>query len=472
MSDPRRASMIRLVPHPGLAAPRLRAISAALFVLVAVGALPAAAEPLAEHLVLVSVDGFRPEFYLEDSWAMPMVRQMAREGAKAEGARSVFPSVTYPSHTTIVTGALPARHGIHYNTPFEASGQTGRWYWEEAGIKVETLFEAVRKAGGKTAGVSWPVTVGAPIDWLVPEVWSLDPESDRLAPMREGSSPGLWRELEENATGALNRRNLSAAWINRDDTLGVMAAYILETKKPTFLALHMAASDHFQHEDGRRSDKVLRALSAADHAISAIVEAAERAGILETTAFVVTGDHGFVDLHTTVSPNVWLVEAGLLEARRDRGASWKASFLSSAGSTFLHLRDPRDRATADRVRRLIAEQPPSVQRLFRVVDRDELDAVGANPEVPFALAAALGVTFSDRGDGEVLGPASGGTHGYFPHDFPQIQTGFVGWGAGFRPGATVHVMGLEDIAPLVARILDLPFSAPDGVAPLGLLATE
>ena len=123
-----------------------------------------------------------------------------------------------------------------------------------------------------------------------------------------------------------------------------------------------------------------------------------------------------------------------MEAARDRGASWKATFLSQGGATFLHLRDPRDRATADRVRRMIEEQPASIHRLFRIIDRQELDAVGAVPEVPFALAASLGVTFSDRGDGEVLGPATGGTHGYFPHDFPQIQTGFVGWGAGFRRG--------------------------------------
>ena len=276
------------------------------------------AEALAEHVILISVDGFRPDFYLEDDWPMPMLAQMAREGAKAEGVRSVFPSVTYPSHTTIVTGALPARHGIYYNTPFEEGGQTGRWYWEESSIKVETLFEAVRKAGGKTAGVSWPVTVGAPIDWLVPEVWSLDREGDRLAPMREGASPGLWSELEQNATGTLTRRNMSADWINRDDSLAAMAAYLIETKKPTLLAIHVAATDHFKHQDGRRSDLVLRSLCAADRAISAMVEATQRGGIADKTAFVVTGDHGFVDLDTTVSPNVWLVQAGLRRRSRSR----------------------------------------------------------------------------------------------------------------------------------------------------------
>jgi len=158
-----------------------------------------------------------------------------------------------------------------------------------------------------------------------------------------------------------------------------------------------------------------------------------------------------------------------MTAAKDRGADWKATFLSQGGATFVHLRDPRDRATADRVRRIVEEQPASVRRLFRVIERQEMDAVGAIPDIPFALAAGLGVAFSDRGDGEVIGPATGGTHGYFPHDFPQIQTGFVGWGPGFRSGAVAHVMGLQDIAPLVARILDIPFTAPDGVPPLGLL---
>ena len=149
-----------------------------------------------------------------------------------------------------------------------------------------------------------------------------------------------------------------------------------------------------------------------------MVEATQRAGIADKTAFVVTGDHGFVDLDTTIAPNVWLVQAGLREAGRDRGAAWKATFLSSGGSTFLHLRDPRDRATADRVRRMIEEQPAPFRRLFRVIDRQELDAVGAVPEVPFALAASLGVVFSDRGDGEALGPGVGRNARLLPARLP------------------------------------------------------
>src|SRR5947208_16881468 len=128
----------------------------------------------ADHVVLVSVDALRPDFYLDPRWPMPTLQQLAAEGAYARAVQSVFPALTYPAHTTIVTGALPARHGVGHNRPFEAGGQTGRWLWEASHIRCLTLWDAVRRAGGSCAAVSWPVTVGAAIDWNVPDVWPLD----------------------------------------------------------------------------------------------------------------------------------------------------------------------------------------------------------------------------------------------------------------------------------------------------------
>lgn len=450
---------------------RLVWIATLLFCL-ASGVLPVGAQSpwqeRPEHVVLVSVDGLRPEFYLEPHWPAPTMQQMAQEGAHAEAVRGVFPTVTYPSHTTLVTGALPQRHGVFYNRPFEPEGQTGRWYWEEARIQVPTLWDAVRAKGMESAAISWPVTVGAPIDRVVPEVWALDPRTPRLQPMEKATAPpGLWQELEREATGALTLRTFSADYMSRDDQTGAAAAYLLETKKPALLALHLIASDHFQHESGRTSLKARRAVGAADRAISAVVEAAERAGILEATAFIVTGDHGFVDVHTRLAPNVWLVEAGLMEESPDRG-DWRATFHPSGGSAFLHLRNPEDEAVVQQVRGLLAKLPRRLQKLFRVVERPELDAIGADPAAPLALAATPGVVFSGQGGGPVLTPARGGQHGYFP-DFPQIHTGFVGWGAGFRPGAVAQRLGLEDIAPMIAELLDLDLEAPDGTCPWGLL---
>ena len=429
--------------------------------------LPLAAAP-ADHVVLISIDGLRPEFYLDPSWPAPQIQQMARDGVHAEGVLGVFPSVTYPSHTSMVTGALPVRHGIMNNQPFDPNGQTGRWYWHEEAIATLTLWDAARAVGAATAAFSWPVTDGAPIDYFVPEVWALD--GDPLAPMRDGTTPeGLWQELAREATGSLDAARFSPDYMSRDDVGGAAGAYLFETYRPALLAVHLLAVDHFAHEDGRDSDRVRLALAAVDRAVSAIREAVERAGLGDRTAFVITGDHGFVELHTSVAPNVWLAEAGLVEDRPDRG-DWRAAFHTSGGSALLYLREAGDSATLAKVRSALAAVPGEIARLYRVVERDELDHLGADPDIALALTGALGVTFSSRASGDALGPATGGTHGYVPSDFDEIHTGFIGWGAGFAEGGRmIHRMRLVDVAPTIARLLGWSFDAPDGVAPLGVL---
>lgn len=423
----------------------------------------------ANHVVLISIDGLRPEFYRDQTWPMPLIQHMAREGTQAKAVRGVFPSVTYPSHTTILTGALPVRHGIYYNAPFERGGQTGAWYWNADQIRTPTLWDAVRKAGMKSASVSWPVSVGAPVDYNVPEVWSLDPQEDRLAPMKAlATPPGLTEELEREASGKMNEASFGKnSYLAREARFGAMAAYLLETYQPALLTVHLASADHFQHEEGREGLQVRTALSAVDAAIAQIVEAADRAGILARTAFIVTGDHGFVDLTQVVAPNVWLAREGLLEDRKDRGA-WQAAFHTSGAAAFLQLNKKGDTRTLKKVRALLQALPEAEKKLFRVVERAELDQIGADPNVPLALAPVRGVNMSAATNGAAVKPTKGGTHGFFP-DLPDIHTGFVGWGAGLRKGSDIAMMGLEDVAPVVAYLLGLPFKSPDGKLPAGIV---
>ena len=212
------------------------------------------------------------------------------------------------------------------------------------------------------------------------------------------------------------------------------------------------------------------AVGAVDGAINRMVESARRAGILDRTAFVVTGDHGFITVDTRMSPNVWLVKAGLHENRQNRG-NWRAAFHTGGGSAFLRLRDPDDHEAEQMVRRILAELPPETRALFRVVERDELDLAGADPEAVLALAAAPGVNMGGETGGPDVFPGSGGTHGYFPA-FPQVHTGFIAWGAGVGSGGVVERMDLTDVAPVVAALLGLDFTAPDGELPDGILARE
>lgn len=426
------------------------------------------AQQAAQHVILVSIDGFRPDFYMEAKWPAPNLKWMAENGTKAEGVRGVYPSVTYPSHTTLITGAKPARHGIYYNSPFEEKGQTGAWYWYENEIKVPTLWDAVRAKGMKSAAFIWPVSVDAPIDYNIPEFWYLKEGTDRIEPMRDKDVPnGFFEELETEVLGKMNNNTFNGEFFNREDRTGEMAAYVLEKYKPNFIALHLIGTDHFQHQGGRDGEMVPFAVAAADRAIGKIKEAAKRAGILENTTFIISGDHGFVDVHSLLSPNVWLANAGLMSTAQDRG-NWKAAFHTSGAAAFLMLKDPKDIKTLTQVKQILNDLPEKTKKLFRVVSKEELAQVGADPNAFLAIAPIPGVAMSGSASGDDLKRGSGGTHGYFP-DFKQIETGFVAWGAGVTKGKLVHKIGLEDVAPIIAALLGLDFTAADGVLFPGIL---
>jgi len=71
-----------------------------------------------QALLLVSIDGMRPDYVLKaDQYNLkiPRLRRLLREGTHAPDVRGVLPTVTYPSHTTILTGVWPAKHGISSN---------------------------------------------------------------------------------------------------------------------------------------------------------------------------------------------------------------------------------------------------------------------------------------------------------------------------------------------------------------------
>lgn len=426
--------------------------------------------PLSDHVVLVSIDGLRAQTYRDERWPAPVLRELAERGAYALAVRSVFPALTYPAHVTLVTGALPARHGVVDNVPFEPLTPPGRWIWEASAIKAPTLWDAVRARGGTTAAVSWPVTVGAAIDWNVPDVWDpADPGS--IAPIREAAHPpGLFAELEREATGRLSDATFSLDSLGREDVVGAMGAYLFERHRPTLMLLHAIGLDHVRHRLGIENPMALRAVAAADRALARVVETVERLGLVDRTTFIVTGDHGAVDVHTTLLPNAWLRDAGLLS--NGPGESWTAAFHASGGSAFLriHPSEPAQRVLGS-VLNLLAALPAGVRAMFTIVDRAELDRLGAEPDAALALAARPGVVFSHDRNGDPIQAAHGAGHGFHP-EMREMLTGFIAAGAGVRPRAVVPMLPIEHIAPFIAALLDLDLPDVDGTLLPGLLVSE
>src|SRR4051812_38889012 len=96
-------------------------LSPLVVILVAVlcGRLSAADRARSPIVILISVDGLAAYNFDDPRSDIPTLRWMAAHGARAEGMESSFPSVTWPTHTTLVTGVSPGRHGVLANSYYD-----------------------------------------------------------------------------------------------------------------------------------------------------------------------------------------------------------------------------------------------------------------------------------------------------------------------------------------------------------------
>ncbi|RYY20317.1 MAG: alkaline phosphatase family protein [Chitinophagaceae bacterium] len=424
------------------------------------------------HVVLISVDGLRPEFYLDKKWPTPNMQRMVQNGSYSRGVRTVFPSVTYPAHTTIVTGAYPAKHGIYYNAPVD--GKKGQWYWEESYIKVPTLWDAVHEAGLTSGSVMWPVTVGAPIDYNFPVKRADDDASgDQLEVTAPYVTPPTLLDEYQKTTGKLTVADFNTS-NSIDVTIGNLGAYIIKTYKPNLLALHFVTADHEQHSYGRDGAEVKHAVALIDSMIGVVIKSIQDAGLENSTDLIITGDHGFVNANYNFAPNV------LLQQNQLFNTSSKIRFHATGGAAFLYagnVKDKtasdqtvRDKASVDQVKSLLNSLTAEEKKAFRVIDRAELNKAGVNPEVLLGLAMSKNYVATNNSKGELLSTKkTSGAHGYFP-DLAEIHTGFIASGPSISKNKMIDSMGIKDVAPLIADLLGLSFKSPDGSLPPGIIS--
>jgi len=415
-----------------------------------------------ERAVVISIDGLVPETYLDPEGSgvdLPVLASLKESGSWAESVLSVYPSQTYPAHTTLVTGTLPDRHGVYSNTMLQADGSES-WRFEASAIRVATLWDVAKADGLTTAAVSWPVSVGAAVDYLIPETHQAPPGSNWLDLVRSQSTPGLVDAVVESLGGFGPTENLIPE--RRDAFVTHAACLILKKFRPHLTLVHLAQADFAQHDFGRGSTQAKEAFRKLDACVGEILTTLQREDLSETTAVVVVGDHGFETIHSLLEPNVLLRQQGFISVGPGGNiADWKAICHRGA----VRLRDPRDRQTAQAVEELF--QGLAGRRyagIFRLVGKEELSRLGADPDAEFYLEPAEGYGLSDQVEGpEWMVPATRfGTHGFLPSR-RSMYSGMIASGAGVRKGLALPEVRLVDVAPTVARLLGLPMSGADGV---------
>jgi predicted AlkP superfamily pyrophosphatase or phosphodiesterase len=412
----------------------------------------------AAPVLMISIDGLKPEYVThadEHGLRIPTLRRFMAEGVYADGVVGVVPTVTYPSHTTLITGVWPAEHGILNNQLFDPEKKfSGAWYWYAESIKVATLWDVTHQAGIGTASVSWPVSVNATsVDTLIPEYWRATNvggstnSQDRYLMNAISRPVGAIDEMEQRLGPYMSGNNTTVE--NGDEVRTRYSLDILERRKPGFMTIHLSAMDDSEHEHGAFSAEAAKTLEAVDGMVARLMAAALKNDPM--TKIVIVSDHGFLNVTHSVNLGVPFAQAGMM----DTTAAWKVSFWSSGGMTAVVLKDKTDAAMREQVKgilnKLAADQ---VNGIDQVLNERQIAEHGGFPDATFLVVMKPGYVAGAATSGPMVVEQTTvhGTHGFWPL-MPEMHASFFAMGQGLAKGRDLGLIDMRQIAPTVAGIM-------------------
>ncbi len=197
--------------------------------------------PKAERVVIISIDGLRPDGLLRAN--IPRISELINGGASTFSARTILPSATLPAHASMVSGRCVSKHGILWNDLIPSAEP----------LQGSTIFSIAKDAGLRTimiVGKEKLVTLARP------------GTVDIFRFVEGGDEQIVQTALEESAAG-----------------FGV-------------LFVHLILPDYFGHLEGWMSPAYLKGIGRDDTVVGTLVDGLRTFGLLENAIVILTADHG------------------------------------------------------------------------------------------------------------------------------------------------------------------------------------
>lgn len=420
------------------------------------------------HVIVISVDALnvRDIDYIK---TLPNFNSLMEEGSYAREVVGIYPSLTYPCHTSVITGVYPDRHGIIDNELFKPGVEEAEWYWFRKYIKVPTLYDIAKKSKMKVGALLWPVTGKADIDYNLPEIKARADQNQTWVVLSNGS-PLFLLDIERRYGKMRNGIHQPEL----DNFVTASAKYLIKSKKPNLLLIHLTDLDEHRHRYGVMSDEAKESLKRQDTRIGEIIQAVKNAGIYDETTFVVIGDHGFIDIQYNININVQFKKEGLITAdENNKLKDWKAIVQSCSGSAYIYLKNKDDLNTRITVENFLNSLKNAENSgISAIYKKDETDKMRVGMEADFMVEAKEGYAFTNNWDGSVIseilpgnkkvwGKVTVATHGYLPTK-PDYSTLFIAAGSGIKKGVVIPIINIVDEGPTMAALLGLDMPDTDG----------
>nr|WP_314434741.1 ectonucleotide pyrophosphatase/phosphodiesterase [uncultured Brevundimonas sp.] len=371
-----------------------------------------------EQVILVSIDGFRPDYLGKGQ--TPVMDGLVADGAFGP-MRPSYPSVTFPNHYTLVTGLHPDHHGIVGNRYNDAELGVFTMASKEPGFwaQGEPIWITAERQGVRTGTMFWPGS-----------------ETEN-----HGLRPSLWQAYDKDVPGDA-RVDRILSWLD-----------LPAEQRPRLETLYFDIVDTAGHHFGPDSDETRAAVASVDASIGRLVEGLKARGLYDRTMLVIVSDHGMA----ATSPNrvVWI----------DDIIDPAALKIVSAGA-FLSA-DPTPGSEAEVQQKLVGRHPHL--ECWNKADVPARLVYGSNPRVPqIVCLVETGWTATTR-DRPV--DKEGGAHGY-DNQAPEMQAVFIAHGPGVAGGRRLTGLQSVDVQPFLVRVLGLTGHAVDGETADTLAVTQ
>lgn len=416
------------------------------------------------RMMILSLDavGGRDLAYME---TLPNFGPFFKRAAGCGEVVSVYPSLTYPAHVSIVTGRYPKNHGIVNNLQVQPEREPSDWFWQRKYVQGTTLYDEAVKNGYRVASLLWPVMGKARVHYNLPEVLPNRPWQNQLGVCMMNGTP-LY-ELELQMKFGSMREGIRQPQL--DHFVHASMLHTLEKYRPDLMLIHLTDVDTNRHLYGLDSPEAMAAIRRHDERLGELLGLLRKMGLEDETDVVILGDHCQLDVKEAIYPNYYFVKAGLAEVKNGRIRDWKAIARDCDGCSYIYVKDRSCLGRTEKLlNRMMERENSGIARIFT---RDEAAALGADPECAFVLEAADGYYFQNgweeyrrkagASDHHTDFHIQAATHGYLP-DRDGYRTFFMAAGPHFTAGARVEKMSLVDEGPTLAEILGLDLGRVDG----------
>lgn len=420
-----------------------------------------------KYVIVISFDAVSEED-LEFLSKQPNFSKLIKNGALIKNVESVYPSLTYPAHVTIVTGKYPKNHGVINNTVLDFKNDNPDWYWYRKYIKGDTIFDLAEKSGMKTCSILWQVTARSKITYNMPEIFCTKRYDNQI--LKSALAGSKIYQVNMNKRFGYLRQGMEEPYL--DNFATEVAKKTIRELKPNLILLHLIDSDSQKHKYGIENKEVIESLKRHDERLGEIIESLKLAGIYEDSTIIALGDHSQINVNNVIKLNSILMKNDLINVNGNKIKSYKAIAKSCDGSSYIYLKNKNDVETRKKVRDILNELKNKYSNVIEeVYNNEEIKNLGADINASFMIEAKRGYYFIDDFLGEaieVIDESSKikhklrASHGYLPSR-DNYKTFFIAYGKTIKKGVVLEKGKLINHGPTIAKILDIDLRDCDGI---------